>query len=73
MIAFTRALLEGLGTKAQIRNTGLFYLASAGPSVGRLRFLGGVQIDLWHLKAFVQGNLMPDKAAGVAFGVRGDI
>ncbi len=27
-IAFTRPLLEGLGTKAQIRNTGLFYLAS---------------------------------------------
>ncbi len=28
MIAFTRPLLEGLGTKAQIRNTGLFYLVS---------------------------------------------
>jgi hypothetical protein len=41
-----------------------------GPSVGKLRGLAGVQINVWKLKTFVQVNAMPFTAASVAFGIR---
>lgn len=42
----------------------------AGPSAGRLRFLGGLQLNVWKAKLFVQGNLIPTDTASVAFGLR---
>jgi len=42
----------------------------SGPSVGRVTFLGGLQINIWKLKTFVQANFMPVRAASVAFGLR---
>ena len=41
-----------------------------GPSVGKARFLAGVQVNIWKLKVWVQGNLLPVSAASVAFGLR---
>jgi hypothetical protein len=40
----------------------------AGPSVGRLRALAGLQVNFWKLKLFFQGNLIPLDTASVAFG-----
>jgi hypothetical protein len=42
----------------------------AGPSVGRLRALAGLQVNFWKLKLFFQGNLIPLDTASVAFGLR---
>lgn len=44
-----------------------------GPSPGRVRGLLGVQLNIWRLKTFVQFNLMPNRAASVAFGARVDL
>ncbi len=44
--------------------------AEAGPSVGRLRFLAGIAAEVLFAKIFVQANMMPDRSAGVAFGLR---
>lgn len=41
---------------------------TASPAAGRI--LGGVQINLWKLKIFVQGNLSQTPAASIAAGVR---
>ena len=43
---------------------------SANPRPGKLRFFAGVQLNLWRVRAFVQGNLSPDRAAGVTLGTR---
>ncbi len=42
----------------------------SGPSIGKLRFLAGLQAEVLFAKVFVQANLLPDRGAGVAFGVR---
>lgn len=43
---------------------------SADPSRGRWRALAGLQIQVWLLKAFVQGNYMPGVAASAAGGIK---
>jgi hypothetical protein len=43
---------------------------SSGPSPGKLRGLLGVQVNIWKLKTFLQLNVMPIRAASVAFGLR---
>jgi hypothetical protein len=43
---------------------------ASGPSVGRARFLAGVQLNLWRLKMFLQGSVMPVRAAALTFGLR---
>ncbi len=42
----------------------------SGPSAGKLRFFGGLQLNLWRLKIFAQGNLAPNRAAGLTLGAR---
>lgn len=42
----------------------------SGPSVGKLRFLAGLQAEVLFAKIFVQANVLPDRGAGVAFGLR---
>jgi hypothetical protein len=41
---------------------------TGSPAAGRI--LGGVQLNLWKLKIFVQGNLSQTPAASIAAGVR---
>jgi len=41
-----------------------------GLSAGRMRFLGGVQLNLSKLKLFVQANAIPMDTASVAVGLR---
>jgi len=43
---------------------------SAGPRPGRLRFLAGLQLNLWRVRLFLQTNLAPDRAVGATFGFR---
>ncbi len=43
---------------------------NSGPSIGTITALGGLQVNFWKLKLFVQGNFMPVRAASVAFGLR---
>jgi hypothetical protein len=43
---------------------------SGKPSAGRLRFLAGLQANLWAIKLFAQGNLAPDSTVGVTAGLR---
>jgi hypothetical protein len=42
----------------------------ASPTPGQLRFLGGVQLNLFALKVFVQANYLPTHQLGVALGAR---
>lgn len=42
--------------------------ASASP--GKLRFFGGIQLNLGPAHAFVQANVAPDRAVGVTLGAR---
>lgn len=42
--------------------------ADANP--GKVRFFGGVQVNLWKAHVFVQANVAPDRAVGVTFGAR---
>ncbi|MEE2960297.1 MAG: hypothetical protein VYA34_06085 [Myxococcota bacterium] len=40
------------------------------PSVGKVRFFGGVQANVWLMKVFAQANLLPNKSVGLTLGVR---
>ncbi|MEZ4273150.1 MAG: hypothetical protein R3C68_17460 [Myxococcota bacterium] len=42
----------------------------ADPSAGKLRFLGGLQLNIWALKLFTQFNMRPTRTFSVAFGAR---
>jgi len=42
--------------------------ASASP--GKIRFFGGIQLNLWRFHAFAQLNVAPDRAVGITLGGR---
>lgn len=35
-----------------------------------MRFFRGAQLNAWRLEAFIQANIAPDRAVGIAFGSR---
>ena len=55
---------ESIGT-ATITGAG-----TGGPDAGKLRFIGGVQFNVFALRAFVQLNAAPDDTASVTLGLR---
>lgn len=60
-------------TKDGARNIGTATAAVSdehGPTQLAPRALAGVQLNLWKLKVFVQGNVSPIPAASLGFGVR---
>jgi hypothetical protein len=58
------------GSDVDMGTADIVVTGNNGPSVGKMRFLAGVQVNIWKLKVWVQANLMPISAASAAFGLR---
>ncbi len=66
----TLTIPDGNGGTTTLGNAAVTADGEAGPSAGRLRFLAGLQLNIWKVKLFVQGNIIPTDTASVAFGLR---
>jgi len=65
--------LNGTMTTSDGTNLGTVHITESGSNTGSpaaLRGLAGVQLNLWKLKIFVQGNVSQIPAASVSFGLR---
>jgi opacity protein-like surface antigen len=65
--------LNGTLTTSDGTNLGTAHITETGSNTGSpaaLRALAGVQLNLWKLKVFVQGNVSQIPAASVSFGLR---
>ena len=59
------------GQRVDLGTASISAAAESGPSVGRARFFGGLQANLWRVKLLLQANLRPSPAAvGLTFGAR---
>ncbi len=58
------------GTTQEIGTATVDVSETAAPNAGKMRFFGGLQVNAWRAKAFVQGNVAPDRAFGLTIGGR---
>ena len=67
------ANLSGAVTDSAGANVGTVKITASGSNTGSpaaARALAGVQLNLWRLKIFAQGNVSQNSVASVSFGVR---
>ena len=59
------------GQEVDLGTANIEVQGESNPSPGRIRAFGGVQLNLWRIKLFLQANARPEPAAvGLTFGGR---
>ena len=67
------ANLDGAVKATDVTDVGNVKITASGSNTGSpaaFRALAGVQVNLWRLKVFAQGNLSQNSTASVSFGLR---
>lgn len=62
--------IEPDGTRTDLGTADVTVAEDSGPSRGKLRFFGGLQLNAAMVKAFFQVNFAPEGAVGITFGGR---
>ena len=62
--------IESDGTETALGTGTVTVTEEGGPSRGKMRFFGGLQVNATIAKAFLQVNFAPEGSAGLTFGAR---